>query len=84
MEVAAKVTNLHNPRYRPGGGAFSEMVRDSENLQHLMRIRLTEIGEVGVLKFPWFIYDVGELYSLSGKIRKHDALNVDLRGNHGR
>lgn len=83
LELAAKLTNSPNPRYRTGGGAVYEMIRNNENLRHRMRMQLVQVGDVGILKFPWFFYDVGELYSMSGKIRKNPALIVDLRGNPG-
>ncbi len=42
-----------------------------------------QLGDVGVLKFPWFFYDMDDFYGLGNKIRKDQALIVDLRSNHG-
>jgi carboxyl-terminal processing protease len=42
-----------------------------------------QLGDVVILKFPWFFYDVDDFYTLSGKIKKGKALIVDLRGNPG-
>ena len=42
-----------------------------------------QIGDVVILKFPWFFYDADDFYILSGKIRKSKALIIDLRGNPG-
>jgi carboxyl-terminal processing protease len=58
-------------------------VRNFENVEHLMRIQMAQLGDVGVVRFPWFFYDYEDLHVLSGKMRREKAVIVDLRGNHG-
>jgi carboxyl-terminal processing protease len=48
-----------------------------------MRMQYAQIGDLVILKFPWFYYNADDFYTLSGKIRKGKALIVDLRGNPG-
>lgn len=83
--VDAKLTPRQYLNFREGmgGNAWYDGVRKNQNAMHLMRMQLARLGEVGVLKFPWFFYSVDELDALASKIRKDQALIVDLRGNHG-
>src|SRR5438445_5122296 len=83
MDLKAKITTAPNLRYRTGGGALYEVIRHSQNVRHRMRMQLVQLGDVGVLKFPWFFYDMDDFYGLGNKIRKDQALIVDLRSNHG-
>jgi C-terminal processing protease CtpA/Prc len=83
IEVKAKMTLSNDLVYRPGGGVRYDVIRQNQNAAHRMRMQYAEIGDVVILKFPWFFYDAEDFYTLSGKIRKGKALIVDLRGNPG-
>jgi C-terminal processing protease CtpA/Prc len=83
IEVKAKMTLSKDLAYRPGAGVRYDVIRQSQNAAHRMRMQYTQIGDVVILKFPWFFYDADDFYTLSGKIRKGKALIVDLRGNPG-
>jgi C-terminal processing protease CtpA/Prc len=83
VEVKAKVTMSSTLAYRPGSGVWNDVIRNNENLRHRMRMQFVQIGDVGILKFPWFHYPVDDFYGLRGKIHKVQALIVDLRGNQG-
>jgi C-terminal processing protease CtpA/Prc len=83
LVVEAKVTPESDMTYRPGAGILYDLIRKDENLEHLMRMRWAELGDVVILKFPWFYYDADTFYLLGGKIRKATALIVNLRGNSG-
>ena len=85
MSVDARLVPRQYLDYREGmgGNGWLDEVRKNENANHRMRMRLAQLGDVGVLKFPWFWYDVDDLYSMGGRIRKDRALIIDLRGNPG-
>ena len=82
-EVEAKITASTNWSDRSGGGVWTEARRRNESVQHRMRMQIVHLGDVGVLRFPWFFYDIDDFSGLSRKIRKDKTLIVDLRGNHG-
>ena len=83
VEVKAKMTLSKDLAYRPGAGVRYDVIRDSENVWHRMRMQVVQIGDVAILKFPWFFDDADDFYALNGKIRNSEALIVDLRGNPG-
>ena len=83
MDVKAKVTRPPSLMYRTGGGAWYDAIRANQNVRHRMRMRLMQLGDVGVLKVPWFYYDVEDFYVLGHKLSKDQVLIVDLRGNPG-
>jgi C-terminal processing protease CtpA/Prc len=83
LRIKAKLTMSPDLAYRPGSGVRYDVIRSSENERHRMRTQLVHFGDVGILKFPWFFYNVEHFYELSGKLRKDKALIVDLRGNPG-
>jgi carboxyl-terminal processing protease len=67
-----------------GGGDIWDLVRESENEDHLMRAGYLEVGDqLLVLKVPEFAFSQTEVESMIGKARKHQNLIVDLRGNPG-
>jgi C-terminal processing protease CtpA/Prc len=82
-KVKAQLTMSPDIAYRPGAGVRYDVMRNSENVQHRMRMQLAQFDEVGILKVPWFYYSADTLYNFSSKIRKDRALIVDLRGDHG-
>jgi C-terminal processing protease CtpA/Prc len=83
IEIKAKTTLSPDLAYRPGAGVRYDVIRESENDRHRMRMQWTQIGEVVILKFPWFFYSADKIYLLGGKIRSAKALIIDLRGNGG-
>jgi C-terminal processing protease CtpA/Prc len=83
IEVKAKMTLSNDLVYRPGAGVRYDVIRQSQNAEHRMRMQYAQIGDLVILKFPWFYYNADDFYTLSGKIRKGKALIVDLRGNPG-
>ena len=83
LTVTAKFTLSPDLASRPGAGVRYDVYRRSENTVHRMRMQYAYFGDVCILKFPWFFFDIDDFYGMSGKIRKDRALIVDLRGNHG-
>lgn len=67
-----------------GGDDIWDLIRQSENDEHLMRARYFEVGDqLLVIKVPEFIFSQTEVEAMIGKARKHQDLVVDLRGNPG-
>ncbi len=83
IEVKGKMTLSKDLAYRPGAGVRYDVIRENQNVEQRMRMQYVQIGDVIVLKFPWFFYSAEDFYILGGKIRKAKALIVDLRGNRG-
>jgi len=83
LNVKPKFSLSSDVVYRPGAGVRYDVIRNSENVMHRMRMQLVQVGDVGILKVPWFYYSADEFFMLSGKIRKDRALIVDLRGDPG-
>ena len=79
----AKVSLSPDLAYRPGAGVRYDVIRRDENVINRMRMETTRVGDVGIVKVPWFFYDAETFYALSRKIRKDRALIVDLRGDPG-
>ena len=66
------------------GNDIYDLIRQSENAEHLMRARYFEAGDqLMVLKVPEFFFSQSEVETMLGKSRKHQNLIVDLRGNPG-
>ncbi len=81
-KVAAKVQELpHNLNYTDNEGW--KIIRESENIQHQMRQRHIESGDVMIWKMPIFNISDDEVDHLVGIARKHKALVLDLRENPG-
>ncbi len=83
MDIKAQMALSTDIVYRPGAGVRYDVIRQNQNVERRMRMQYVQIGDVVILKFPWFFYDADDFYILSGKIRKGKALIVDLRGNPG-
>jgi carboxyl-terminal processing protease len=83
LSIKPKLTPSSDVAYRPGAGVRYDVIRNSENVMHRMRMQLMQFGDVGILRVPWFYYDADEFFALGGKIRKDRALIVDLRGDPG-
>jgi C-terminal processing protease CtpA/Prc len=60
-----------------------KIIRESENVQHQMRQRHTESGDVMIWKMPVFNISEDEVDRLFEIARKHKALVLDLRENPG-
>lgn len=80
MRQTKKVTNLTFD----GGSDIWDLIRESESAAHLGRARWAESGDdVGILKFPGFYFNEGEMDDIIRKAKKRRAWIVDLRGNPG-
>lgn len=83
VTIEGKMTMSADLAYRPGAGVRYDVIRNSQNVQHRMRMQWVQIGDIYVLRMPWFFYDADDFYKLGKKIRKGQGLIVDLRGNPG-
>jgi C-terminal processing protease CtpA/Prc len=83
VTIKAKFSTSKDLAYRPGGGVRYDLIRESENARHRMRMQVAKLDDVSVLRFPWFFFRADDFYWLFGKIRKDRGLIVDLRGNRG-
>jgi len=83
--VTAKIVELKRLTDVTGQSAdFWDVIRGMESDEHLMRIRLTSLGdELLVAKLPVFFFGQEEVDGLIDKARKHQALILDLRENPG-
>ena len=65
-------------------GDIKNLEIEAENEARLNRDRFYEKDNVIIWKMPGFdIYDESELDSIMGRVKKHQALVLDLRGNGG-
>lgn len=83
LQIKGNITQSSDVVNRWGGGVRNDLIRESENERHRMRMQLEQFGDVGVLKIPEFFYDADTIYNLGEKIRNDKALIIDLRGNTG-
>jgi len=83
--ATAKIVELKRLTDVTGQSAdFWDVIRGMESDEHLMRIRLTSLGdELLVAKLPVFFFGQEEVDGLIDKARKHQALILDLRENPG-
>ena len=66
------------------GADITNLIIESENEARLNRDRFFEKDNVIIWKMPGFdIYDESELDNIMGRVKKHEALILDLRGNGG-
>jgi len=73
-----RVTDLTN------GADFWNIIREMEAYDHNVRTRFVEYGDdLIIMRLAEFAYTPGEVSELMGKVRKHKALILDLRGNPG-
>jgi C-terminal processing protease CtpA/Prc len=83
LEVAAKITILKRVMDLTGPD-IGELIRENENDDHYTRQRYVEAGEeLFIWKMPQFDMDEEQVDTMMGKVRKHKALILDLRGNGG-
>ncbi len=67
-----------------GASDYFDILRQEETAEHLMRLRYADLGDqLFVLKLPEFSLTPTEVGDMMGKLRKHQNLIVDLRGNPG-
>ena len=93
LKIKAKLTTSPDIAYRPGAGVLYDVIRSSEDEFHRMRPQIARFGDVSVIRLPWFYYPPSRFYSGPGvsdeffdipdKIRKNQAVIIDLRGNPG-
>jgi C-terminal processing protease CtpA/Prc len=83
LEVAAKITNLKRVMDLTGPD-IAELIRENENYDRYTRQRYVEAGEeLFIWRMPQFDMEEAEVDAMMGKVRKHKALILDLRGNGG-
>ncbi|HEV2401544.1 MAG TPA: S41 family peptidase [Candidatus Sulfotelmatobacter sp.] len=86
VDIAAKIRDMKRVMDLTASGSSDiwDVIRDEETQEHLMRARTVEYGDqVTVLKVPEFMFSGMEVESMLGKMRKHDNVILDLRGNPG-
>jgi hypothetical protein len=67
-----------------GNGAdYLKLVRDDEEDEHQNRGRTFESGDALIWKMPRFMVEQSTVDATFSKVRKHQALILDLRGNPG-
>ncbi len=75
-----RLTNLTEA----GGSEIWNLIREQESYDHQMRVRYLEYGDdLIVVKFPEFDMSPSQVGDLMDKVRKRNALILDLRGNPG-
>jgi carboxyl-terminal processing protease len=66
------------------GQDIFELIRQGENAEHFNRQRFVEFDkDLLIWKMPQFDMDEGQVDEIMGRVRKHKALILDLRGNPG-
>lgn len=83
VTVDSKVRELKKVYDLAQGSDIWDIIRDSENFDHLVRQRHYEIGDVMIWKMPEFVLDDGGVDHLFDIARKYKDLILDLRGNPG-
>ncbi|HEV7860795.1 MAG TPA: S41 family peptidase [Pyrinomonadaceae bacterium] len=67
-----------------GGTDINDYIREIEDSDRLQRHRFEEFGGAIVWKMPGFDFDPDQVEAImSGRIKGHSALILDLRGNQG-
>lgn len=86
LDILAKVTQgkkVVNLTGSQGASDIWDLIRESENEDYLNRHRYAETDEVFIWKMPRFDLDEAGVDDMMGKVNKHKALILDLRGNPG-
>ncbi len=83
IDVAAKI--IEHPLTKDlSGGGFEDLIRERENQVHSLRVRYVEKGDdLLIAKLPSFLLPTSEADSMIGRMKKHKAVILDLRGNPG-
>ncbi len=80
IKETKRLTNISDP----DGSDIWNIIHEIESSNHNERSRYSEYGQqLMVLKLAEFAFSPGEVGELMGRVRKHDALVLDLRGNPG-
>jgi C-terminal processing protease CtpA/Prc len=67
-----------------GASDIWEIIREQEAAEHLERVRYAEYGDaLLIVRLPEFNLTPTEVSGVLAKVRKHNALILDLRGNPG-
>lgn len=84
LNLTAKVTEGQQVTDLASANVLFDAIRKAENVAHLYRNRLHEMGDDLILwKMPTFDVTESEVDSAMGKARGHKGLAIDLRGNSG-
>ncbi|MGA2886550.1 MAG: S41 family peptidase [Terracidiphilus sp.] len=65
------------------GADYYDLVRRSEDEDHVTRSQIIERGDVAIWRLPQFNLDTSDVERFIGISRKHKTLILDLRGNSG-
>jgi C-terminal processing protease CtpA/Prc len=80
MKETKRLTNISDP----DGSEIWNLIHEIESDEHNGRTRYAELGEkLMVMKLAEFAFSPGEVGEMMAKVRKHQALILDLRGNPG-
>jgi len=70
---------LHN-----GASDYFDAIRREQEYEHLDRARYVEYGDsLIIVKLPEFVFTPGKVSEIFAKMRNHNAVILDLRGNPG-
>jgi C-terminal processing protease CtpA/Prc len=87
LDVKAKVTQLKRVLDFTGQGSAEDIItyiRELENAEHYYRHRYVEnMDGVMIWKMPQFDLEEEKVDEMMGRVKKHTALILDLRGNGG-
>ena len=84
LELLAKVTEGKSLTDLTSGNEIFNLIRKEENEAHFTRHRyLEKLDGVMIWKMPQFDLTKEKVDDMMGKVKKHQALILDLRGNGG-
>lgn len=84
LEIASKVQQGQKLLDLTNGVQLQHYLVELQAREHLARHRFTEVGEeLLIWKMPQFDFSQKELEGVMGRVKKHKALILDLRGNGG-
>lgn len=86
--IAAKTRELPHVRDQAANGTMGpgiyDTIRERDNLESFRHVRYSERGdELLIVKLPVFALTLSEIDSIIGRMRKHNGVVLDLRGNPG-
>lgn len=87
VDAAARIRETKRVTDLTGSNGASDiwnLIREEEAYEHQMRARYAEYGDpLIVMKVPEFAFSPSEVGAMMDKVRRHQALILDLRGNPG-
>jgi len=84
VDVAAHIVQTKRVTNLTDGGEIWNVIREIEAYDHYARTRFVDSGDdLIVVRLAQFQYTPREVAELMGRVRKHKALILDLRGNPG-